>query len=129
MEVGNALLRTCGVCSAGGLCPLPSFEYPTKPHLVPSDGGGQSQPIQPLRTNDPRNLLFTDQTAENQLRFVVANPQWSCSGSHFSFFRFYQEQATSTDAKLQTLTSRLGELRERFKQAQREIETGEVRFG
>jgi len=49
-----------------------------------SDGGGQSQPMQPLRANDPRNLLFTDQNAETQLRFVFARLKRSSSSS-FSF--------------------------------------------
>jgi hypothetical protein len=48
--------------------------------------------------------------------------------AHFLFLslRHWQEQAASADTKLQTLTSRLNELRERFKQAQRDIETHEV---
>ena len=41
--------------------------------------------------------------------------------------RYWQKEAESADAKLQALTSRLSELRERFKQAQREVETREVR--
>ncbi len=42
--------------------------------------------------------------------------------------RDYQQQAESADAKLQALNSRLNELRERFKQAQREVEAQDVRF-
>ncbi|KAH9990809.1 P-loop containing nucleoside triphosphate hydrolase protein [Russula vinacea] len=71
-----------------------------------NDGGGQSQPMQPLRANDHRKLLFTDQNAETQLRH-------------------WQKEAESADTKLQSLTSRLSELRERYKQAQREIEMQE----
>ncbi|KAF8500946.1 P-loop containing nucleoside triphosphate hydrolase protein [Russula emetica] len=69
-----------------------------------SDGGGQSQPMYPLRPNDQRNLLFTDKNAEAQLRH-------------------WQQEAESAEAKLQALNSRLNELRERYKQAQREVET------
>jgi hypothetical protein len=42
--------------------------------------------------------------------------------------RYWREQAAAENAKVQTLNSRLSELRERFMQAQREIETGQVRF-
>ncbi|KAH9980223.1 hypothetical protein BGW80DRAFT_1274148 [Lactifluus volemus] len=69
-----------------------------------SDGGGQSQPMQSLRAKDPRNLLFTDQSAESQLRH-------------------WQERAASADTTLKTLTSRISELRNRFTQAQREVES------
>jgi hypothetical protein len=44
------------------------------------------------------------------------------------FRRHWQKEAESADTKLQSLTSRLSELRERYKQAQREIEMQEVRF-
>jgi chromosome segregation ATPase len=49
---------------------------------------------------------------------------------HFflSSHRHWQEQAATAEAKLQALNSRLGELRERFKQAQREVQTLEVRI-
>lgn len=43
------------------------------------------------------------------------------------FRRHWQEQAESAEAKLQALSSRVNELRERFKQAQREVEIQEVR--
>ena len=43
------------------------------------------------------------------------------------FRRHWQQEAESAEAKLQALNSRLNELRERFKQAQREIESQEVR--
>jgi multidrug resistance efflux pump len=42
--------------------------------------------------------------------------------------RNWQKDGEAAEAKLQTLTSQLNELRERFKQAQREVETQEVRF-
>jgi len=42
--------------------------------------------------------------------------------------RDWKEKAASEDAKVQTLNSRLGELRERFMKVQHEIETGQVRF-
>jgi len=42
--------------------------------------------------------------------------------------RHWQDKAASADAKLQTLNAQFGEVRERFKQAQREIETHEVRI-
>jgi hypothetical protein len=85
MEADNASLRTCGVCNAGG--PYPPFLSDVLRNFISSrlsDGGGQSQPMPPLRANDPRNLLFTDQNAETQLRFVFARPKRSSSGS-FSF--------------------------------------------
>lgn len=41
--------------------------------------------------------------------------------------RHWQQQAESAEAKLQALNSRLNELRERYKQAQREVETQDVR--
>ena len=50
----------------------PALRSLISPHL--SDGGGQSQPLHSLRPNDPRNLLFTGQNAEAQLRFVFALP-------------------------------------------------------
>ena len=43
------------------------------------------------------------------------------------FLRHWQQEAESAEAKLQALNSRLNELRERYKQAQREVETQEVR--
>jgi hypothetical protein len=97
-----------------------------------SDGGGQSQPMQSLKPNDPRNLLFTNQNAETQLRLVFTRILRSCSMFISPPFlypsrRHWQEQAESAEAKLQTLKSQLNELRERFKQAQREIETQNVR--
>ncbi|KAI0250769.1 hypothetical protein BJV78DRAFT_1127436, partial [Lactifluus subvellereus] len=67
------------------------------------DGGGQSQPMQQLRAKDSRNLLFTDQSAESQLRH-------------------WRERAAAAETNLQTLNSRVGELRNRYTQAQREIE-------
>ncbi|KAI0300233.1 P-loop containing nucleoside triphosphate hydrolase protein [Russula brevipes] len=70
-----------------------------------SDGGGQSQPMHSLRANDPRNLLFTDKNAETQLRH-------------------WEQEAASADEKVQSLTSQLRELRERYNQNQREIEAG-----
>ncbi len=95
----------------------------------PSDGGGQSQPMQPLRPNDQRNLLFTDKNAEAQLRFVFANPWHFMFRAIFPLFsRHYQQEAESAGAKLQALNSQINELRERFKQAQREVETQNVRF-
>lgn len=42
--------------------------------------------------------------------------------------RNWQDKAASADAKLRTLMAQLGEVRERFNQAQREIETQEVRI-
>jgi hypothetical protein len=41
--------------------------------------------------------------------------------------RNWQDKAASADAKLQSLTAQLSEVRERFNQAKREIETHEVR--
>lgn len=43
------------------------------------------------------------------------------------FRRDWQQQAESAEAKLQALNSRVNELRERFNQAQREVETQGVR--
>ena len=40
-----------------------------------------------------------------------------------------RKRAESAEAKLQALNSRLNELRERFTQAQREVETQDVRTG
>ena len=45
------------------------------------------------------------------------------------FRRHWQQEAESAEAKLQALNSRLNELRERFTQAQREVETQDVRTG
>jgi hypothetical protein len=45
----------------------------------------------------------------------------------FLSHRNWQDKAASADAKLQSLTAQLSEVRERFNQAQREIETHEVR--
>jgi len=42
--------------------------------------------------------------------------------------RHWQEQAATAETKLQTQNSLLGELRERFNQAQREVQTQEVRI-
>ncbi|KAI0304378.1 P-loop containing nucleoside triphosphate hydrolase protein [Multifurca ochricompacta] len=69
------------------------------------DGGGQSQPIPPLRAGDPRNLLFTGQDAETQLQY-------------------WQGQSAAAEANIRTLTSQLSELRDRFTQpnARRKIE-------
>lgn len=63
----------------------PSFGYSWITQFHPSDGGGQSQPMQSLRRNDHRNLFFTDQNPETQLRFVFANPQY-CVQVHLSPF-------------------------------------------
>jgi hypothetical protein len=82
-----------------------------------------------LRTNDPRNLLFTDKNAETQLRFVLANSYVQVQiRLSFLYRRHWQQEAASADEKLQSLTSQLRELRERFNQNQREIEAGNVRF-
>lgn len=45
------------------------------------------------------------------------------------FCRHWQQEAESAEAKLQALNSRVNELRERFMQAQREVETQDVRTG
>jgi len=45
------------------------------------------------------------------------------------FCRHWQQEAESAEAKLQALYSRLNELRERFKQAQRDVEIQDVRTG
>jgi multidrug resistance efflux pump len=45
------------------------------------------------------------------------------------FCRHWQQEAESAEAKLQAVNSRLNELRERFKEAQREVETQEARTG
>jgi multidrug resistance efflux pump len=45
------------------------------------------------------------------------------------FRRDWQQEAESAEAKLQALNSRVNELRERFNQAQREVETQGVRTG
>jgi hypothetical protein len=45
------------------------------------------------------------------------------------FCRHWQQEAESAEAKLQAVNSRLNELRERFKQAQRDVETQQVRAG
>ena len=45
------------------------------------------------------------------------------------FCRHWQQEAESAEAKLQALNSRVNELRERYKQAQRDVETQAVRTG
>jgi hypothetical protein len=83
----------------------------------------------PLRTNDPRNLLFTDKNAETQLRFVFANSYVQVQiRLYFLSRRHWEQEAASAEEKLKSLTSQLSELRERFNQNQREIEAGNVRF-
>jgi hypothetical protein len=42
--------------------------------------------------------------------------------------RYWQAEAETAEAKLQTLTSQVNGLRERFRQTQREVETQEVWF-
>jgi len=42
--------------------------------------------------------------------------------------RNWQDKAASAEDRLQTLVAQLGEVRERFNQVQREIETQEVRI-
>jgi hypothetical protein len=81
----------------------------------------------PLRPNDKRNLLFADKNAEAQLRFVC-KPSASLFKFTFRLLRrHWQQQAESAEAKLQALNSRLNELRERYNQAQREVEAQDVR--
>lgn len=71
-------MHDCGpvACAALEVC-TPPVSFGTSCvtlSLYLSDGGGQSQPLQSLRPNDPRNLLFTGQNAEAQLRFVFTLP-------------------------------------------------------
>jgi predicted phage tail protein len=81
----------------------------------------------PLRPNDQRNLLFTDKNAEAQLRFVLQTLGIFVQVHISSFCRHWQQEAESEEAKLRALNSRLNELRERYKQAQREVGIQEVR--
>lgn len=69
-----------GQCLTADLWRVQRYRFVCIPALIcmscitsyyPSDGGGQSQPMYPLRPNDQRNLLFTDKNAEAQLRFVL----------------------------------------------------------
>ncbi|KAN0139913.1 P-loop containing nucleoside triphosphate hydrolase protein [Lactarius tabidus] len=68
-----------------------------------NDGGGQSQPMHPLKAGDPRFLLFTGENPEAQLRH-------------------WRDQAATAEQNLQALNLRLREVRNSFMQAQREIE-------
>ncbi|KAI9465450.1 P-loop containing nucleoside triphosphate hydrolase protein [Lactarius psammicola] len=67
-----------------------------------NDGGGQSQPMQQLKANDPRLLLFTGENPETQLR------NW-------------REKVADAEKTLQALTSRNGEMRDSYMKMQREI--------
>lgn len=68
-----------------------------------NDGGGQSQPMQPLKAGDPRFLLFTGENPEAQLRH-------------------WREQAATAEKNLQALNLRLREVRDGYVQVRREIE-------
>ncbi|KAH9042087.1 P-loop containing nucleoside triphosphate hydrolase protein [Lactarius pseudohatsudake] len=68
-----------------------------------NDGGGQSQPMQPLKPGDPRSLLFTGENPETQLRY-------------------WREKAADAEKTLHELNSRLDEMRDSYRKMQREIE-------
>ncbi|KAI9443259.1 P-loop containing nucleoside triphosphate hydrolase protein [Lactarius indigo] len=68
-----------------------------------NDGGGQSQPMQPLKSNDPRLLLFTGENPETQLRH-------------------WREKAADAEKTLHALNSRLNEMRDSYRKMQHEIE-------
>ncbi|KAI0061628.1 P-loop containing nucleoside triphosphate hydrolase protein [Artomyces pyxidatus] len=74
------------------------------------DGGGQSSPIQVVRSGDPRNLLFTNEDADSQLR------RW-------------QEHAQQADAKCREINKRTLESRQQFTELQKAAEACKAQAG
>ncbi|THH19093.1 hypothetical protein EW146_g2017 [Bondarzewia mesenterica] len=95
-EVDNLLLELSGGGTGLSLDLYRVIRYP--------EGGGSSQPLQKMRPNDPRNLLFTGQDAATQLK------HWQAEGA-------------AAEAHYHNLSRQVTESRHKYTDLQRTIET------